>query len=221
MSRARSSDPQFDVEVDKREMPRSEARPFRGFRVPAALAALAAAIHRPERRFGRRYVFRLSRVLRKFRCTVMTRHRRLGRRGSRTRKWLPDATLHSLLSGDTSQCQRPKTRDEHDQQRDSGCPAIHVCDRCYVITLSLPRIKDKRANIRMAKIIPLPNSSKRIPNAQAESQSDNRELGTENWELISSSLLQFLSLISPRRSAPGNRQPIPCIDGRHRHGQIG
>ena len=175
MSRARSSDPQFDVEVDKREMPRSEARPFRGFRVPAALTALAAAIRRPERRFGRCYIVRLSRVLRKFRCTVMTRHRRLGRRGSRTRKWPPDATLHSLLSGDTSQCQRPKTRDEHDQQRNSGCPAIHVCDRCYVITLSLPRIKDKRANIRMAKIIPLPNSSKRIPNAQAESQSESRE----------------------------------------------
>ena len=114
MSRARSSDPQFDVEADKREMPRSEACPFRGFRVPAALAALAAAIHRPERRFGRRYVFRPTRVLRKLRCTVMTRHRGLGRRGSRTSKWPPDAAVHSFLSGDSRQRQRPEVRDQHD-----------------------------------------------------------------------------------------------------------
>ena len=58
--------------------------------------------------------------------------------------------------------------------------------------------KDKRANIRMAKIIPLPNSSKRIPNAQTESQSESRE------PRKSGSLLQFLRLISPRSSAPGN-----------------
>ena len=118
----------LDVQAEKREMIRSEASPLGDFRVPAAIAALAAAIQRPERSFRRFGVLRPGSG-RNSRCTMMTLHRRPGRCGTHLCKWPPHAALHSLWWSDGRLCQRPEARDQHDQQRNSGCPAIHVCDR--------------------------------------------------------------------------------------------
>ncbi len=115
----------LDVQAEKREMIRSEASPLGDFRVPAAIAALAAAIQRPERSFRRFGVLRPGSG-RNSRCTMMTLHRRLA---TRARECPPYAARHSLGRSDGRLRQRPQARDQHDQQRDSGCPAIHVYDR--------------------------------------------------------------------------------------------
>ncbi len=108
--------------VNKSEMVRSGPRPFGSLRGLAA-TMLAAAIPRTERRFRRRCVLRASNW-RSLGCTVMTVHRRLGFHSGRSRERTPHAALHGRRSN-ARERQRPEDRHKHDEQRDSGCPAVH------------------------------------------------------------------------------------------------
>ncbi|MGB9196763.1 MAG: hypothetical protein WCB53_07520 [Terriglobales bacterium] len=85
---------------------------------------MPATILRAEGVFARIGTLRPSGLRR----TVMAVHRGFGHSGRCASKRTPHATLHGRRSN-ASHRQRPEDRDQHDQQRDSGCPAVH--DYCF------------------------------------------------------------------------------------------
>lgn len=62
--------------------------------------------------------------LRRLCCSAVTVHGGIGRPGGGARKRTPHATLHGR-GNDVRQRQWSEDRDEHNQQRESGCPAVH------------------------------------------------------------------------------------------------